>query len=234
MLGRRRRVQVHHSSRGDDLVSCRLLLALAIHEDKRIVPEVGHGSIALGPRLDIHGELGGTRMTAEEGLNRRGMRSVGAAGCNRLEERQELLACPHHKSVMGDADDVGEAAAGQVEADGHPAGPGPGIIVRVDGHSGSVGEAHRHWNRRPIEVCGTTESFGLSCGSEAPAHHYSLGVIEPESGVDATVELDHLVGNLLGQARSRGGARVGMSARSSGLLGSCARAVAPGQDRDCA
>ena len=130
---------------------------------------------------------------------------------------------------MRDADDVGETAPGRLKRMAIP-GARTGVVVRVGGHSGSVGEAHRHRNRRPAEVCGPAESFGLSCGSEAPAHHYSFGVIKPESGVDAPVELDHLVGNLLGQARGRGGARVG-DARSSFLLGCRVRAVARRQDR---
>src|SRR6185503_1633879 len=169
-------------------------------------------------------------MASEEGLDGRGMRSVGTARRNGLEERQEVLACPHHESVMRDADDVGEAATGQLETDSYTPGPGPWVVVGVGGHAGSVGEAHRHRNRRPTEVGSSAESLGLSCGSEAPAHHYSLGVVEPESRVDAAVELNHQVGNLLGQVGSWGGARVRMGTRSSGLFGCVARAVARRQD----
>src|SRR6185503_4495059 len=113
------------------------------------------------------------------------MWSVGPARRNRLEERQEVLACPHHESVMRNADDIGEAAPGQLETDGHPAGTRPRVVIRVDGHSRSVGEADRDRNHRPTEVGSPAESLGLSCGRKAPAHHYSLGVIEPESRVDA-------------------------------------------------
>src|SRR3954453_23010118 len=85
-------------------------------------------------------------------LDRRGVWSVGAARGNRLEERQELIARPHHETVVRDADDVGERSAWQHEADGYAAGTNAGIVVPIGGHSRRIGESDDDRHRRPTEM----------------------------------------------------------------------------------
>src|SRR3954454_5251908 len=85
-------------------------------------------------------------------LDRRGVGSVAAARGNRLEERQELIARPHHEAVVRDADDISERSAWQHEADGYPARTNAGIVVRIGGHSRRIGESDHDRHRRPSEL----------------------------------------------------------------------------------
>ncbi len=48
----------------------------------------------------------------------------------------------------------------------------------------------------PLKCAARLSDFGGRRGGERPGHHQSLGVHEPEAGVDAAVELDDDIGDL--------------------------------------
>src|SRR5579864_1876245 len=96
-------------------------------------------------------------MRGEEFLDRRGLGTVRSAGQETTEKVNEISRCSDGEAVLAIADDIRNASAGQLEADGNAFGIGFRIAIRNLRHSGAIGEAHDHGDRFAAEMRGTTQ-----------------------------------------------------------------------------
>ena len=113
---------------------------------------------ACGDRLgDLYkGQSSG--MCAEELLDGVGVRSVWISGDERVEEVEEIFRGARWEGVDGVSDDVSVDVFVEVKADDATARARVlRVIVGNGGDSGEVGEAHRYWSGRPLDVRCTGE-----------------------------------------------------------------------------
>src|SRR5258708_110363 len=143
----------------NDLVAGRLALTAGVDENEAVVAEVRVGGEAR--RLGVGGGKKSHRvgMRGEEFVERRGFRTVRTGGQETAKKSYEISRGSCGKPVLAVGNDVSDAAAGQLEADGHSLGIGMRIAIGNAGHSGGVGETHDHRHRLgvAVEVFRTTQ-----------------------------------------------------------------------------
>ena len=135
-------------------------------------------------------------MAADEGFDGPGMGLGRVGGDDGFLEGEEVFAGADDEAVVGDGDDVGVAAVGKGEADGHAAGIGVGGRVGDGGVGGAIGEADRYGDGGDLEMGGAAEFGGFGRSGEGTLADQAFGVGGAIGGIGAG-ELDHDVEDLL-------------------------------------